>query len=75
MKKLYENRHTTGDVVFLLRKDSSDEEGAPIDIPVPAHALGSNGAAASSSREAETVPIRCHKHVLISQSAYFEGLM
>lgn len=73
MNKLYENRERSGDVVFVFRNGGGEPN---IDIPVPSHALASDKAADDAEmKDEQTVRIRCHKQVLISQSAYFTGLM
>jgi len=67
MRKLYENRERNGDVIFVFRHGSAEPD---IEIPMPAHALANNNADVEM-KDDQTVRVRCHKQVLVNQSAYF----
>ena len=72
MKKLYDSRDRNGDVTFVFREGAAPD----IDIPVPSHALANSSSQENAEMKEEKVEkVKCHKQVITSQSAYFEGLM
>ena len=74
MRKLYNSREKNGDIVFEFQPDGG--EAMDIDIPVPELALADNSNAAKEAVPAVNAhKVKCHRQVLIGQSAYFSGLM
>ena len=68
MKKLFAAKERNGDVVFLIKG-----LGEEVDIPAPAHAAAARPG--NAEMQENGMQVKCHRHVLVSQSAYFRGLL
>ena len=75
MKKLYNSRERNGDVIFLIKTQTEDNQ---IEVPVPenqpAAASGQNDVEMRNEEQKET-RIKCHRQVLLAQSEYFQGYL